>query len=204
METEQQITPLCEIAYKYGTDKCPQFKHRYTPFYYNLLNEKKENIKKVLELGIGYNEMFADFTTAYDKTLKRVYHKGASLYMWRDFLPNAQIYGIDIQPETMVKDERIITYVVDERKRSQLVDLIKKIGSDIDLVIDDGSHLKKNQLNACLMLMPLLKKDVIYIIEDVSDVEYITTQLSKQYNCVVPLTKSIKRKDDNLILVTNK
>lgn len=44
------MTPLCELAKKYGTDKCSDV-HNYTPVYYELLKDK--NFKKVLELGIG-------------------------------------------------------------------------------------------------------------------------------------------------------
>jgi hypothetical protein len=39
---------------------------------------------------------------------------GASLRVWRDFFPNAQVIGIDIDEKTMFKDERINTYVVDQ------------------------------------------------------------------------------------------
>jgi len=49
----ESVTPLCDIAFKYGTDKCPQLGHSYTPFYYDLLKDKRETIKKVLEFGIG-------------------------------------------------------------------------------------------------------------------------------------------------------
>ena len=45
--------------------------------------------------------------------------------------------------------------------------LIATIGSDIDLVIDDGDHNAKSQLRAFQLLMPLLKKDCIYVIEDI-------------------------------------
>src|SRR5215212_8637538 len=99
------ITKLCKIAYKYGTDKCPQLRHTYTPFYYQLLKNKRHKIKKVLEIGIGRYKGIEKNETIYDPGLKRHYHRGASLYMWRDFLPEAQIYGADIVPETIFKDE---------------------------------------------------------------------------------------------------
>lgn len=51
--TTTKNTELCEIAYKYGTDKCPAVKHSYTPFYYQLLKDKRQSVKKVLELGVG-------------------------------------------------------------------------------------------------------------------------------------------------------
>src|SRR3989344_4764947 len=128
-----KITKLFKIAYKYGTDKCPQIKHSYTPFYYKLLNRRRKSIKKVLEIGIGYYKTMQDVAVIYDRGLKRYYHRGASLKMWRDFFPNAQIYGADIRPETIFEDERIKTYLCDERKEKDLIRLIEKTGSDIDL-----------------------------------------------------------------------
>ncbi len=72
------MTKLCELAEKYGCDKCPQVGHPYTPHYYELL--KYKDIKKVLELGIGSRETM--------QWTPDNYQKGASLKMWRDFFPD--------------------------------------------------------------------------------------------------------------------
>lgn len=152
------MTPLCKLAYKYKTDKCPQIKHSYTPFYYELLKDK--DIKKVLELGIA---------------------KGGSLRMWRDFFPKAQIYGLDIVEETLIQEERITSYLCDETKEKDLRDVIKKIGSDIDLFIDDGSHRSNHQIFAAKILRPLLK-NAIYIIEDVK----LPGTLKRKLNVEIP------------------
>ena len=121
----------------------------------------------------------------YDPGLKRFLHRGASLYMWRDFFPNAQIYGADIRPETMFEDERIRTYVCDERKKEDLEKLVENTGPDIDIFVDDGSHNLSDQIFACQTLMPLLKKDVIYIVEDVVWTRKFVSALVG-YNCWVP------------------
>ena len=135
------LSELSLIAFKYGSDKCPNFgKYSYTDYYYTLLSNRKRAIKKVLEIGVG---------------------NGASLRMWRDFFPHAQIYGADISPESMFKEDRIETFVCDQNKREDLEKLIEKIGSDIDLVIDNGSHMPNPQTFTCLHLMPLLNKAVI-------------------------------------------
>lgn len=187
-------TELCKIGYKYGTDKCPEIYHSYTPFYYELLKDKRQSVKKVLELGVGYLE-----TMPWNST----YQRGASLYMWRDFFPNAQIYGADILPKVMFKDERIETFLCDETKKEDLIKLIKKTGSDIDLFIDDGSHAMKDQIFACLNIMPLLKKDVIYIIEDVEFPIEITNALGKYVSQTVQF-RTGPRSDDTLIIVGHK
>jgi hypothetical protein len=192
-EQEKKIeTPLCEIAFKYGTDKCGQICRPYTSFYYKLLKDKQETIKKVLELGIGYE---GNIRYSHPN-----YRKGASLYMWRDFFPNAQIYGADVIPETMFEDERIKTFFCDERRRSDLRKLIEETGSDINLFVADGSHLKRNQIRTCLTIKPLLKKDAIYVIEDVKYPEEVKNGLSG-YDCQVFDFLSRKKKKSFIVLV---
>ena len=143
MESNNQITELCKLGYKYGTDKCPQIKHSYTPFYYKLLKDKRQSVRKVLEIGIGKTRRNLHRPEKiYENGVKRFLHRGASLRMWRDFFPNAQIYGADITPETMFAEERIKTYLCDERKKEDLVRLIHQTGSDIDVVVDDASQIR--------------------------------------------------------------
>lgn len=177
-------TELCQLAFKYRADKCERIKHPFTPFYYDLFSKRRRSIKKILEIGIG---------------------RGASLSMWRDFFPNAQIYGIDHDPGTMFRDERIQTFFCNQSSRKDLEALIAKIGNDIDLLIDDGSHVPSDQVFTCLTLMPLLKKDVIYIIEDVADMN-IKEKLKKYNTHVIYLWRSDRKRyhDDTLLVVRNK
>lgn len=187
-------TPLCKIAFKYGTDKCPQISHNYTPIYYQLLKNKKDKIKKVLELGIGSRQ-----------TMQWVpvhYQTGASLLMWRDFFPNAQIYGVDRDPSTMFRAQRIKTILASTTRVPQLQNLIKEIGPDIDLVIDDGPHNERFQLQTVRTLMPLLKNECLYVIEDANRPASIKTDLS-EYNCEI-FTFPDNKKRDTLIIVKRK
>jgi glycosyltransferase involved in cell wall biosynthesis len=179
-------TPLCELAYKYRTDKCPQIYHKYTPYYYKLLKDKRESAKKVIELGIGYIT---------EKNKFWGYPLGSSLFMWRDFFPNAQIYGVDIVPTSIFQADRITTYLYDERKKEDLEDLIKKTGNDIDLFIDDGSHKIEDQVFTAKTLLPMLKRGVIYIVEDVPYPDTFKRMMSG-YHChsVALGLISIKRK----------
>ena len=185
IKTNVKLTELCGIAFKYGTDKCPQLKHTYTPVYYEMFSPIRNEVKKVLEVGIGFYKTMQEVAVIYDRGLKRYYQRGASLKMWRDFFPNAQIYGADIAPEAMIGDERIKTFVADERKQEDVEALINEIGSDIDIFIDDGSHDWHHQANLAKFALPLLKKDVIYVIEDVGFPQHITEAL-EGYECTIP------------------
>ena len=171
METE-----LCKLALKYGADKCPQINHMYTPFYYEYLKDKKYSIKKVLEFGVGNNSIIPFIPG---------YKPGASLRMWRDFFPNAQIYGADIAKEAIFTEDRITTFYANEFEKESVEKLITKTGSDIDLFIDDADHHTNRQIDLCEILMPLLKKDVIYIIEDCNRTGEVQKHFP-QYDCFIP------------------
>lgn len=184
---------LSKLAFKYKTDKCPQIKHPFTPVYFEILKDKRKTIKKVLEIGIGYREMALKW---------RPYRTGASLLMWRDFFPNAQIYGADILPHALYNDERIKSFICDQTNKDDLKRLIENIGSDIDLIVDDGSHRTSDQIFTCLTLMPIIDKKVIYIIEDVTAPETVAAALS-MYNCRIPNLNG-RFRDDWLVVVANK
>jgi hypothetical protein len=186
-------TPLCKLAYKYRTDKCPRIKHVYTPFYYELLKDRKKSIKKVLEMGIGF-----------DGTMPHCgdeYKVGASLRMWRDFFPNAQVYGADIAPASIFQDERIETHLCDERKESDIKQLVEKTGSDINLFIDDGLHHYKIQTFLAKTILPLLNDNVTYIIEDISHTRTVARELS-EYKCEAPFLKDRKLRHGKLLVIT--
>jgi hypothetical protein len=189
-------TPLCKLAYKYGTDKCSKYKHPYTPYYHKLFSRDRKNVKKLLELGIGYPGCMRHVKN---------YRRGASLKMWRDFFPNARIYGADIRPDTMFEEDRIKTFLCDERKKDDLVKLVKSVGPDVDIFIDDGIHEEDDQIFMCLTLMPFFRSGVIYIIEDVEDYKKVMDALA-EYDCeVVHLPKSrISRTHRDLVMVKHK
>ena len=202
MNTTYPETELCKIAFKYGTDKCPRIKHCYTPFYYDMLKNKRGSIKKVVEFGIGYYKNIQNADIVYDKGLDRHYHKGASLKMWRDFFPIAQVVGVDIRPETMFEDERIKTFVCDERKEQDMDQFLNQIGTDIDFVVDDASHRMDDQIFLAKTLLPKLNDAVIYVIEDVIHTKHIRSVLGDNYNYLVPQIP--KKWRESMLLVIEK
>src|SRR3989344_1835291 len=171
------IDELSKLAVKYRADKWG--KHNYTPVYYGLFNDRQKSVKKVLEIGIG--------------------GEAASLRMWRDFFPSAKIYGADYMSSRLINNGRIKSILCDQRRKNHILNLIGHIGSDIDLIIDDGSHRPRDQVLTCLTLMPLLKKEAIYIIEEVADAN-ILEQL-RLYDCEMMTVG--RRFDDRLIIVRN-
>lgn len=189
-------TELCDLAFKYKTDKCPEIRHSYTPYYFDLFKNIRNKVKKVFEMGIG--------TPTLMKHAGEGYVTGASLYMWRDFFPNAQIYGADISPEAIFQEDRIKTFMCDQSSKIDMERIIGETGGDIDIFIDDGNHYRHKQLDLARIVLPMLKSDVIYVIEDVHSVHHITSALTAEgYECSVPkLNKEGYR--ENLVIVKNK
>jgi cephalosporin hydroxylase len=163
-------TELCQLALKYKTDKVKEFRHNYTPFYYDLLKHKQPSAKTVLEIGIGHRgENVKNKAISHMMHMPEDYLIGASLYMWRDFFIKADVYGVDINPVCLFEADRIHTFLADQSNQEDLERLVnQRIGKPLDVVIDDGSHIPVDQVATLITLVPQLSAGGIYIIEDVS------------------------------------
>jgi hypothetical protein len=150
------MTELCELAIKHGTDKWPF--HKYTPHYHELFKDWRNDVRKVLEIGIGDDSM---------KNTIPNYVSGASLRMWHEYFPNADIYGLDNNSNTLITGERIWSFLCDQGDPMQLDGVQVTIGKDFDLIVDDGCHIPEVQILTAKMLVPLLSPDGFYVIEDV-------------------------------------
>ncbi len=193
-QVDSTKTPLCELAFKYRSDKCEEIKHPFTKFYFDLLSGQQRSIRKILEIGVGMKRQGSHS----DNTM------GPGLHMWKEFFPLAQVYGADSDPRVMFRDGRIKTFLCDQSKKDDLANLVRSTGTNLDLVIDDGSHVPQDQIGTCLTLMPLLKKEVVYIIEDVHDQNIINSFWGYDAKLISLRGSNGKRyADDKLIIVRN-
>jgi hypothetical protein len=156
---------LCQLAQKYGVDKCPAIFHSYTPLYDKLLSPLRKDLKTLLEIGIGNVPLMQGIVGKH-------YKPGASLRMWRDYFTNAQIIGCDILRSVLFNDEeRIATYFVDQSSPTSLLalaDTIRPISEYMDIIIDDGSHIEDHMRISFKTLWKFVKPNGgIYIIEDI-------------------------------------
>jgi hypothetical protein len=154
---------LATYATRYLNDKYRPYGHNYVPGYETLFNNIRNDIRTVIEIGIGgadhQRSMRAKFPT---------YNTGNSLRMWRDYFENATIHGIDIDPAAMITDEsRIFTHIGNQSSVSDLERIIQTIGSTPDIIIDDGVHFLEPQVISFMTLEKHLKKGGIYVIEDI-------------------------------------
>ena len=142
-------TPLCDLAVKYGTDKAHDM-HRYTPIYHDLLNRVREEAITLLEIGVLH---------------------GASIRMWREYLPNARIFAVDSCPDRLKNITDVPNCELVHCNAGSTASIAEKIlgsfpGVEFDLVIDDASHLPQQQFVAFRSLLPRVRPGGYYIVED--------------------------------------
>jgi hypothetical protein len=161
-------TSLCEIMEKYGSDKATIDKnlknhHNYTLYYYSLFLPVKNDTLNIFELGLGTNNVNLKSNMGVNGS------PGASLRGWRDFFPNSEIYGADIDSDILFSDTRIKTFYCDQTSNESISKLWSnsQLSCDFDIIIDDGLH--EFHANKCFLLNSFHKLKVggVYIIEDV-------------------------------------
>jgi hypothetical protein len=122
------------------------------------------HVRRVLEVGIcGHRDIPNNVV-------------GASLFVWREFFPNAQIFGIDNDAQFIFNDQdRIHTAWVDAYKPDELhaalVDFSHnhRAGADgrFDVIIDDAVHDPDPQIQLMNQLGEWMLPGGHYFMEDV-------------------------------------
>ena len=202
------LTKLCEI-YKSDKGSINHNKktiwgwtaHTYSNYYYSLFNHFKDDVKLVFECGLGTNN--PDFLC--NMTVNGI--PGASLRVWRDYFKNAQIYGADIDKDILFQENRIKTFYVDQLSIPSIETMWKEIEiQNFDIIIDDGLHTTDGNINLFINSFNKLKKNGIYIIEDVHIIELNNLmEKLKKFNpeLIVLGNKNIKYQNNNLVIIRN-
>ena len=87
--------------------------------------------------------------------------------MWREFLPSAQIVGLDLNDTGAIHaGEQIAVEIGNQAGPAVLRRLVEARGP-FDVIVDDGSHIWTNQLVSFETLFPTLVPGGLYILEDV-------------------------------------
>ena len=133
---------LNELAIKHVTDKSSIF-HNYCDEYEFFLNGKRDKAINLLEIGVA---------------------NGGSVRMWLDYFlhPNTNVYGVDVNNINVgVTDSRYKFLCGDQTD----VNVYSGVG-DLDIIIDDGSHVCTHQRLTFEILFSKLKSKGMYIVED--------------------------------------
>jgi len=162
---------LNELSLKFNCDK---FYHNYSDHYNKLFDSIRDNTFNLLEIGIQY---------------------GNSLKMWHNYFINSNIYGADnflgingngskfddplrfIHEYMNNKKEfnRINIRYIDQSNEDELDYFVKKCTNDFiqfKIIIDDGSHLMRDQQLTFFYLFDLVENGGYYIIENIQTCDH--------------------------------
>lgn len=187
---------LEDLFTKYGTDKGIW---GYTPAYEAHLGSMRDTAKRVLEIGIcGYRDIPNNVV-------------GASLFAWRDYFPQAEIYGIDNDGKFIFNDQfRIHTALANAYDPISLGSALSKMevqhGEMFDFICDDAVHDPLPQIELCLSLWPFLKKGGVYSIEDTCPYKCMDNDLDHMIRILLnagtgPISVYQTHKDERLVLI---
>lgn len=161
---------LNDIGLKHNTDKATF--HKYLDFYEKHLPDRDFS-GRLLEIGVM---------------------DGASMKMWREYYPNAEIVGIDIKDMEFMHNDYW-----------QVPDSVKLVNCDgtdprqteplgmFDIIIDDGSHYTADQQKSFEQLFyNQLTPGGLYILEDLH-----TSYLPKYLNTKIDTIEYLNKLDFN-------
>ncbi len=193
---------LTNLMNKYGSDKGGKNNHHnYSLFYAEIFGTKRKLIKNFLEVGLGTNN------TSIPSNMGESGKPLASLMAWRDYFPNANIFGADIDKEILKNDDRIKTCFVDQTDPSTISEMFKNFGVDkYDIIIEDGLHEYNANITFFENSISHLSNDGIFIIEDIyyKDIKKFKKYFSnKNYNfSIIELYHSKNIANNCLIKIT--
>ena len=149
---------LKNLCNKYGTEKpAPLY-----ALYAHILSEH-DRVTNIFEVGIGTHH------TDVVSTMGAKGMPGASLRAFRDFCPNATVYGGDIDSRVLFDEERIHTFHIDQTDFSVFESVITSLGLEFDLFIDDGLHAPDANLATLIVALKVTKPGGWIVIEDIGE-----------------------------------
>lgn len=205
--TRSVLSALCD---QYGSDKgelkpgghpYPWPSHNYADYYERLFGHCRHGVMKVFECGLGTNN------PNLASSMKENGKPGASLRVWRDYFPNAMIYGADIDRDILFTEERIKTHYIDQRDPTAIAAFWQQVGeTGFDFMLDDGLHVF--EAGSCLFTHSInrLADHGIYVIEDVSPNDLLRYKefFSKTHyivDYVTMLRPNLGLRDNSLVVI---
>lgn len=149
---------LGDLFNKYGCDKTK--KHKYDKIYEPAFEKYRDEEINILEVGV---------------------FNGHSTEAFHEYLPKANLYGLDIFVRTKAEDlpcyqkDRTHFLKASSIEPSVKTQLMKKFGNiKFDFIIDDGMHTPLANKLTFRYLSPFLKEGGTFFIEDVFPLELMT------------------------------
>jgi 23S rRNA U2552 (ribose-2'-O)-methylase RlmE/FtsJ len=114
-----------------------------------------------------YDKHFSRFRGKEVVILEIGVFQGGSLQMWKEYFGDkALIYGVDINPRCKeLEEDRVKIFIGSQSDRGFLRQLRKEL-PPIDILIDDGGHMMRQQIITFEELYGAVKPDGVYLCED--------------------------------------
>jgi hypothetical protein len=158
--SSDQRNSLNDMFRNSGSDKSTH--HDYHEIYADIIFCSNKKISKVLEVGIGSNDLTVPQNMGEDGV------PGAALRAFSRIIPDADIFGADVDPNSLITEGNIKSHFVNQLDLSTFEELQRFVGKDIDLLIIDGLHTPRADLNTLLALYENVADNGFIVIEDIA------------------------------------
>ena len=92
---------------------------------------------------------------------------GGSINLWMKYFGNKlNFYGIDINPRCKNYEKDNVVVYIGSQSDEKFLSTVANETPQLDVIIDDGGHTMKQQVNSFKSLFPKLSEGGIYICED--------------------------------------
>ena len=159
--------------------------HGYSKFYENIFKNFKNDKLNILEIGSFYG------------------NASAALYF---YFKNSKIFGADINPDMFkYTSKRIKSFYVNSSDANSISKEIILQNYSFDIIIEDASHMLKDQIISLFLLFPIIEPGGYFIIEEI---DFPETREDMRANQELPDLKSIlksilDKKDFNSVYIDN-
>jgi SAM-dependent methyltransferase len=210
--TKNKANELAALCDKYDSDKgsnlsdghpYPWSPHSYADFYTMLFQHRRNEVSAVFECGIGTSNKAISANMGPDG------RPGASLRVWKEYFPNANIYGADIDKSILFEESRIKTFFMDQTNALEICETFENIGNILfDVIIDDGLHTFDAGRVLFESAWSRIAPGGVYIIEDVGRGDFLAYKRYFESTEFRVAYVSLKRRserfgDNNLIMISN-
>ena len=151
--------------------------HGYAKIYEKYLKDNKDKISSIIELGSFYGNASAAFFF---------------------YFKNARIYSADINPDMyLYTSNRLKNFFTDTSSRSSIEKNIINKNIKFDLIIEDASHMLKDQILSLFTLFKTLKSGGLFIVEEIDFPEKRKDmRIDQDYPDLKTILKKIMKKEN--------
>lgn len=128
---------------------------------------------------------------------------GLSMEMWSDYFINSIPLGVDIRCQSeKIRNSPRYRFIEADATNPSFLNLIGD--SKFDVIIDDGSHTKEDQISSYNLLKNSIKDGGIYIIEDVLNIDKCKDEflaLDPNKSIEILDRRHLKNRNDDVLII---